>query len=632
MKTQYESKIFNGEIDANVIELPIEISKEMYSDIDLYYGKINELRQRIESMQNNLMEKITNLERLSMDWSTKEKQINDLLTREETSVNDKIFLRSDTDGFFGSYLEDFSSIASTEELEESNISIDETFHYLTLKHGVDLSRKISPVLYSLNINKGPISGPERINVIDGSSLGNLSSGGSPYGWIGSVLATQVNTQSIVLTVSMNSPIEVGFINLSMNLTSGGALLSVVSTDENNVNSIALESAEVTSDNIVIIGKVVKTIQLIITKTNYDEILASGEFRYLFSFKSLNLFKNIPGFERFGTYTSKDINIGTASKIAIEVCDFVEKGLTSIDYELEITNDKGTASYKVNPLNKPPANGSYVVELEKNKKINNIVNPSTIVDGTSLDFIYTSNVSSLFGFENDYKVLNQKIKTKSNNLDKVNLFINYKNSLTQYSDLLERKGSSYFTWVFVDNNDYRRIAVGNSGIRIVDYFSASLENTQNVTTDETMLILDKSGWYRIEIPIASYVNVGSEFSDMNELQELDPLYPYNGKYLIEGTNLNLSPYMGFPIRAQRKLLPTDDLNTLDLNNFLLVRSIETGDTIYLAMVSKNLDAKNGFVEYLRENNSSATTKVKATLRTNDSARTPIISSYKLKLGD
>jgi hypothetical protein len=640
MNTKYESKLFNGEISSLMEEGYIAIGKDAYKNPDFYAGKINEVRLRVSNLQKELSKRLDMLYMESLSWTKNEKAISDLLTKEETTVNDRLFLRSDTDGFYRTILEDFTNASRSTESLQDRVSIDLLDHTVKLLHINELQRKLDASLYTISVSKSVGSGPERVATVPGSSLINLSQQNTPFGWIGTVTAQARSIQGLTFNITFNQPTDVGEIVFNVTPSSNSGSLSALSTNESDTSSVLLDNVNIVPGNIIPVNDKVKFVQIIFNKTNYDEITEAQDFRYIFNIKSLIVNKSVPGYSRRGIYTSNPIAIGKTSKIAIETCDYVADGVNNITYEIGFDQGGQIKFYSINPLNRPPSSAPYGIKLFENSKSNNFKNPLPVTSNPSYLFVPVDSIPTLYGFDNTYKALNHKIVSKTNNLDKIKCLINYNISGVNSDDLLEKIGQFYYTWIYIGENESRFIDTGNSGISI-DRFLGSGEgtgpqinnrNTQVASQASNRIMFSKPGWYKIKIPVSSYFSVGNEFSDEIELQELDPLYPYNGKYLIEGTNLNLNPYSGFQRRAKKMLTMVDSLDLVDLSTFFLTRNIVDTEQSYVILVDKNLNAKNGYVEFFNENENQVYVTVKATLSTSDTSLSPILSSYKLKLGD
>jgi hypothetical protein len=662
MNNKYKSFLFNGEIK-DVENENLKLSPNFLMHPDLIPSKITELNNRVLDSADLLLKKMEKLEQEIIEWNKTEKVLGSLIAGLETKINDKLFLRTDTDGFFTTIEErmENSPFFQHRDLEvpgfpfnNDGIEYDSDSLLVRLEHSEDDANLLIPSnMYSIQASKAPFGGSEKVVVIPGSSFSNLSTSSTTGSWIASVITTVPKEVGIVLNISLSEPTKVGHVNLQVVNSSGGMSVSATAVDNDNNGEIVLDSATIAISNTINVNKLCKNIQVQLTKSIYDEILESGEYRYVFCVKSLALYNNVPGYIKSGTFYSKAYLPGSFSKIAIETCDFIEKDVCSIDYSILIGSE-GFSEYSLNPLNRPPsANGvPYFALVLPRKRLNNFDNATTISStATGQSFIPTSSIPNLYGFNNQFKALNFQASLPGEVIPNVQIFKNYKSSDVSNKDALEQDGLYYYTWIYVDKNENRTLDVGNSGITIegftvntVDYNSVidnlAISGIRKPTnySYSNVINLDKTGWFKVKIPIRSYYSVGEDFENENELIELDPYYPYNAKYLIEGTNLDINPYKGFAKRAKDKVNIINDPYQVNYKNCYISTFVvvdpENGDSIQKQCILflKDFDAKNCYVEYPVKDNNIGFFIVKARLQTSDNSITPIISSYKIKLGD
>jgi hypothetical protein len=180
-----------------------------------------------------------------------------------------------------------------------------------------------------------------------------------------------------------------------------------------------------------------------------------------------------------------------------------------------------------------------------------------------------------------------------------------------------EGNNHTCWVYINGSEGNELFVANTGIYIVGL----IKENQKIT-------LDKTGWFKVVIPAANFHDAGSTFSDKDELKNLDPLFPYNGKYLVEGTNLGIPEYKGFSKIAKKKLEPAVGLDNLKENGYYLSR-IQAEN--FIILLSKDNEAKNCYYEYIGANIGGYEISLIANLKTLDGTISPIFASYKIKVG-
>jgi len=661
MNNKYKSFLFNGEIK-DVENENLTLSSDFLMHPDLIPSKMTELNNRTLDAAEMLFHRMEDLEKEIVDWNRTEKTLSSLIANLETNINDKLFLRTDTDGFFGTIEERMENppFFKHRDLEtpgfffnSTGIEYDSDNFLLRLEHSEEDANLLIPSnTYTVQASKAPFGGSEKVVIVPGSNFSNLNTPNTTGSWIASVVTPVPKEVGIILNISLSEPTKIGYANIQIVNSSGGMGISATAVDNNNNAEVILDNASLGISNAISINKVCKNIQIQLTKTIYDEILDSGEYRYVFCVKALSLYNNVPGYIKSGTFYSKPYIFNAFNKIAIETCDFIEKDTCSIDYSI-LVGGEGFSEYPLNPLNRPPsANGvPYFALVSPKKKLNNFDNATAISpEASGQAFIPTSSVPNLYGFNNQFKALNFQATLSSEVISNMEIFRNYKSPDIPNREVLEQDGLYYYTWIYVDKNENRVLDIGNSGITIDGFQVSSVDYTgviDNLAISgirkptnynySNVIKLDKTGWFRVKIPVKSYYSVGEDFENENELVELDPYYPYNAKYLIEGTNLGIDPYRGFKKRAKEKVAITNDPYQVNYKNCYISSFFVddgNGSTVQKQCILflKDFDAKNCYVEYSVKDNNIGFLVVKAKLQTSDNSITPIISSYKIKLGD
>lgn len=628
MNINYEKRLFNGVISEVTDEQLIPINSSLYKHADAFSGKINEFRQMVEQLKDRVYKQAVELDERIVNWNSKYSAMEFAIEQTESNLSDRMFLRADTDGFYKTIFENFSLTNNVNLNLSTNVDIDTRINSVTLKE-IGGSRYLTKDFYRLSASKAPGTFIEPIVVIEGSSLNNLHLDNNS-GWTGSVVLRQLKPVTIVLDISLNYETDIGELYLSMVNTSGGASLSAGVTYSDNRFEVVQQDVEVSNTNVLLINRRCKKIQLVITKNSYDERLASGEYRYLFPLRLLKIKKRVDAFESEGSVVSNPYTVFGASKIGIEVCDFTNSN-TSIEYFIRIQDNETLTinDIKINPINHPPSSVPYAIKLSDFAKANNITNAAPIVsskDSISILRISDLGLAQLYSFTNDLKVLNHSVTVSTDNLPSINFFANYKVTSLNSEDLYERTGPYYTSWIYLEKESNRVLNVGTSGIYI-----------EGLPIENSKITITKTGWFKVKIPVESYFDTGTNFSSVENLRERDPLYPYNGKYLIEGTNLNVDPYLGFPKQAKEKLDLVMNLDNLNSKSFYLTRSAIGGTipalNLYNVILSKDNSAKNAYIEYNQQNyNLMYDCILIAKLKTSSTYESPVLSSYKIKLGD
>lgn len=720
MNITFENKLFHGKIEDSLTESLIPVDKNLFNNPSVLSGKITELRQRSDQLQDLIYRKAIGLERQIIDWNLAYPKMLLQLEEYEKHINDQLFLRSDSDGFFKVIGDNFTTSSKFDQALSSQVVLDEALHSVSLEHSMEPAKLTLPAgAYSINMYMAPGSGNDRIVPVYGSNLNNLFAS-SMSSWTGQVITDEPKKVSVILEIVFPETREVGELAISVVDSSLSGSIDAISIDSENVATPIVQGQAITNTNTVLVNRAVKKINIQITKSNYDEKYDSGKYRYIFHIKRLAIKVSTDGYEIEGKFRSVGEAV-QASKFAIEVCDFEDdetaihyyivaknlSGLTNGGYAVPVGSSSGLnailafnyssvpisnpgdetgyyadvlpylaietggENYEVNdllmfrgdnlggqspgndlyirvtdvsesgslvsfdvisgtyflgqvaeitPLNKPPGSAPYFFSLNENNITNNYIVPNVLDTTKASSEILTSLGPYGFLQEYNYHYVNQVLSPTINSLDSINLFGNYvsKNSV---EDLLESKDGYYMTWVYADGTINSEINVGDSGVIF-----------EGLVPTNKVYRFTKNGWYKVKIPITSYTDVGNIFSDNENLRNLDTKYPYNGKYLIEGTNLNLDPYKGFKIRAKKKFTRCHSLANLGKENFYLMAF---NPSQYILVLHNQVDIKDAYVEFPRQTGFATQNKevsLIAKLKTTNTSKTPILGSYKIKLGE
>jgi hypothetical protein len=624
MDKTYETNLFNGVVLPEAPETTIPIEQSLYSSPGQMSGKINEYRLLIEELQSNLYDRLLELEKSVIDWNTTYPKLLNLVEQTEADVNDRLFLRSDSEGFFKVVSEAFTTIGAIDNSLSSNVYLDAENHLVRLSSTASsASLKLTKNNYSLAVRRGPGNGTERIYTIPGSSIDNLYED-NQASWMGTVVSRNTDPVSVIIEITFAASMDISHVILSCSDDSARSSLTTSYLDEYDTNYPIETGVDMANSNVILINKKAKKIYIMITKNFYSERIGSTEYRYLFNIRRLQIFKSVTGYNLTGTYVSKP-TIESSSKLALEVCDFTGDD-TNISYSLSLyepDTDNLIATSEITPVNKPPGSAPYGIWLS-NAKTNNVTNPNIVVeDKKSTNIVPLSSIQNLYSFKDQYKALNHKIMISQDNINSIAVFSNYKNEDVEDIEAYSQVGSSYQTWVYIES-DTRKLNVGNSKIRV-----------EGLTPVNGVFSFNKTGWFKVIIPLSEYFNTGKEFESLTELKDLDVKFPYNGKYLIEGTNITSAPYLRFEKRARAQLRQVNSLEELDENSFYLMRSLIDPSSLaqqFYIVVSPQNNSKNLFVEYRGVGNLLYSLRLTARLKSNVDYKTPILASYKIKLGD
>lgn len=730
MNITYENKLFQGVIDNSITEeITIPIDKLLYTNPGLLSGKLNELRQQAQQIAENIYLKADTLDREVLYWNSIYPRLLSQIEQLESDINDRLFLRSDSDGFFETLYENFTVSDMVDSVNSQNVAISFTENCVRLLNSAELQREVSSGLYQVKISRGEGSLLDRLVSVTGSSISNLYEN-NMSGWTGVLISENRTKASISLIIELANPTDIGEVSLSLLDINGSMTMSALVMDESNSSYGILNNVDISNTNIIPINRVAKKIQIILTKNLYDtRNYEDSTYRYLFHIKSLKLFKNVTGFYNEGTFISNLYPIFGHTKFAVEVCDYTGPN-SKIEYYLKlvdssiISNDlyaenvissgsgliislsgvqddsslsttgsylledinitsagssyevgdvlkvpgnrfsfagvspgndlnlvvgsvnetggvtsfssvSGTYIYgkvvQIQPINKP-SSGSipYGLYLNNDAKGNNLSDVSALqVESSPTSVVNITNTMPIYNFTNQYKVVNSILFANVDRLSSFDVFVNHTLISGTNGDTWSRVSDMYETWIYVDGAENSYLNPGTSGL-VIEGLERLAEGFH----------LNKSGWFKARVPTSGFYDAGNTFTSLTQLTNIDPLYPSNGKYLIEGCNISESPYKGFRIRAKDKLIQVSNLGLLNSDNFYLLRIPQVSDSLFslgaapfCVLLNKETDARNVYVEYGKVYNYNGyALRFIAKLITSNTSETPILSSYKIKLGD
>lgn len=634
MDTKFENKLFHGEIVENLNGImDLSISSQIYREGDYFSGLLNQYRQKILLLEEQTYQRALELENEILIWNKSYPKMLQNLENLEAKVNDRFFLRSDTEGFYKTIYENFNtldnvSVGTDPLLNSSNIEVDLPTNLVRLASDGETGRKINRNRFTISLTKGPGSGPERIVTVAGTNISSILDDNTLTGWVGSLVSESRASITLILDIKMNLPTHVGELAIKIVAPGDGTRISAIAIGEDNTGEVVLDGADTSNTNVIPVNKIVKQIQVLIVKNNYDERISANEYRYIFNILSLKVFESFASFKKEGTLISNPYLVYGSKKLAVEVCDY-NTANTNIDYLLRFTDTENVVTEsQINPVNKPPNGIPYGISIENNstKIYSNLRNPLSLDPAKSaLSLIDIPDSSDLYHFSKDYKVLNHVLNISDDNLSALTVLGNCSLADSLADDCLENKGFEYVSWVYLNKNSGRSLVVGSSGIRI-----------EGLPTVNGVINLNVTGWFKIIIPVSAYFNPGLPPSTFESLKNIDPLFPYNGKYLLEGSSLAPSYYSGFEKRAKVKMKRVFGLEDLSEDCFYLLKTPTNNspsfNTFYI-LFNRNTNLKNVYTEYIAPSSDFFyQLQFIAKLKTADSIESPILSSYKIKLGD
>lgn len=602
------NKLFSGVIEEGSSE--VQITPDLLSSANLMATKYREIADNIEQDYEALYSQLEKLESNLLEWNYSCSKLKGNALSHLDTIKNKLFLQSNSDGFYHVFSESLDTGTAIDILTKTVHSNKLSSISLAPKRG---AKEVDPSLFTISISNAPNAPVYRVVTAEGSSLDAIK-GSSENGWIGIVTSSIKIEPSLVFTLNFKEEVEINDVFFKLGSNSSATTASVLAITETQSTSKG-ENLSLSYTNNFNIGQKVKSIKVLLKKHSEDIQNSDQTYGYVFNIKAI--IPSISGFEKEGTFESKYYFAG-GSKLAIEVCDTEPEG-TSLNYFIKYY-DQNEILQPIQPLNKPPSNKPYGLFWSKETLTSNYKDPqpldplrpsSSIIQPVTSSLEFLNSIGNLF-------CLNQKIKIDINKLNHVKVFSNLRNGvLTSPKSLYEEKGNYLYTWIYVPNKD-ARINVGPSEINIL-----------GAKKEGTVITFMSPGWYQVKIPLSSFQDRGNSFASLNELKSLDPLYPYNAKYLIEGADLPGSPYLGFERQAKSCLAHVSNLSNLSSNSYHLYKT----EDYHVCVVDPGLNAKDLYIEYLKSDlNSFQSFKLVAKMKTLDGKFSPVLSSYKIKIGD
>jgi hypothetical protein len=144
-------------------------------------------------------------------------------------------------------------------------------------------------------------------------------------------------------------------------------------------------------------------------------------------------------------------------------------------------------------------------------------------------------------------------------------------------------------------------------------------------------------YEIEIPRSAYSIIEEGATSEENLRELDPLYPFNGKYLVEGYKYSVS-YIGSKVYSKlgprcKVILERSGNIEVPENKYFLkkIEELNRFCIIVKTPAEGSLSEQSYLITYISSENLYDSIYVKAVLKTRDTRVSPILSSYQIKTG-
>ncbi len=619
-------------------------------------------------------------------WSSEMKRLSAYARKLEQRADALLLLNADTTGFFAYVGDVFADMTKVDtELTDARVDLHETAVTINPAHD-ELTGE--GALLDVEVTENDVSfspltqrpGIAYMTTGDGNMLSNVFKTNNST-WVGRVVSDTSGEMVCELKAKLaNEDLEVSRIAFEFVGplgTTNSTVTCMYSEDGYTWNLVpSVDATKTLARNMSWIFSLttMRWIKFIFRKTAPD----TTDNEYIFSISYIRTYGNDYDSDVGNTFYSASLQALDAesnpvlfSLVALDTCQELPDS-TGITYYLSASQDGDTWTdwMGISPTENTELLYPKIINLSgANWKDNTDIDDVTLLDDSTAEqkqitSTFDSSELTLLGYRfknTTFGVVNTAITVSTEeDPDLVgNSVVVWRNtryrSITDYPDTLTVRGnprgwgivgSDYVCYFEVVDSDGIILDVGD---RTCAIDGAAVSGVVNISSGIHKFSTNAENWFDIADNVvdggfASPGNVSSE----EELQTLDPLYPYNHKLIIEGfpyvTDFQGEQvYTGTDVSAEFYATRTSlfDLeNNHETYGYFSVRGVGDTDTPTLAVVL-HYDASNP--DYANELNivkwrSGATdasmykyAKLKAVLSTTDSGVSPSLTSYRLKLG-
>jgi len=626
-------------------------------------------------------------------WSNEMKRLNALSRRLEQRTDSLLLLNADTAGFFacvGDVFADMNSVDTDNttarvDINETTVTINpDTTEMSAAGSLIDLSEVTEEDITFRPINTKP--GIVYSTMGDGNLLSNILNANNST-WVGRVSSTSGGEIICELKIKLgNKDFEVSRVAVQFAGPSGttdSTVTCMYSEDGYTWRLVpTVDTTKAMSSNAAWLFPIttMRWIKLILRKPAPDDT----DNNYIFAISYIRLYGNEYDSSVGNIFISSPLQALDAqsdpvlfSLLALNTCQELIDG-TGIDFSVSASKDNisWTDWMMVSPSDSEDVLYPKIINLSgadwKDNKIESdvlLLNDTVTLDGVAQqkivkEFSNTSLGANLLGYRfrsSDYGVVNTGIAVSTGedpdpvgNSILVWRNVRYKNPLDYPDTLTVREsprgwnfnGGEYSCYFEIIDSNGRTIDFGDRECTID---GAKASGVITIPAGIHKFITKVDNWHDIA---DGYIALGSVYSQ-EELQSIDPLYPYNHKLLIEGF-----PYpTGTAYQGERIYTGTDmsaefyatRTSLFDLENNLLdddkygyfsVRGVGNEAYPTLAVVvrfnTSNPNYANELFTIKWRSGATDTSmykyvKLKGQLWTTSTGITPVLTSYRLKLG-
>lgn len=624
-------------------------------------------------------------------WSAEMNRLSGYARKLEQRADALLLLARDTTGFFAYVGDVFADMTKTDttnttarvDLRETTVTINPSHDELTSTGAmINLDNITENDVSFTPLTQRP--GIAYMTTGDSNSLSNIFKTNNST-WVGRVICQTTGDMVCELKAKLASKdLDVSRISIQFTgpLGTSGSTVSCLYSDNgytwNLVPSADTTKALQRNISWVFPKKTMRWIKFIITKTAPDTV----DNEYIYSISHVRIFGNNYSTSVGNIFVSSSLQALDAennpvmfSLVALDACQELPNN-TSITYYLSASQDGSTWTdwMGISPSDTTTILYPKIINLggvswkdntdsSTTTKLNTSVDATTYAQKQLTTTFLNSTLNPIgYRFKNStFGVVNTAITISiGEDQDLIgNSIVCWRNaryrSSTDYPDILTVRGNprgwgfdgGSYTCYFevIDSNGI----VLNFGDKVCIIDGKEVSGLQNIPSGIHKFSTNNENWFDIATNLSDGGYSSPNYiSSEEELQSVDPLYPYNHKLIIEGFPYNTNfqgerTYTGTDISAEFYATRT---SLFDLENnhtsygYFSVRSVGSTSQPALAVVL-HFDATNP--DYANELNvvrwrSGATNssmyqyaKLKAVLNTSDAAISPSLTSYRLKLG-
>jgi hypothetical protein len=599
-------------------------------------------------------------------WLTELERLLLVAKKLENRSDTLLLLSNNTAGYFASVGDIFADM-NLVDTTNTTVLVNVNEQVVSLNNGSEYSGAVSQInttnMTESQVSFAPLSkrpGTSSFDVGTNNSLVQIFKTENTS-WVGKIVTSNQGPMTAELKINLGKDFDISKISINSitpNSNYHTTITAQYSEDGYNWFLVPTPQATVPFNGNVswnFIKKAMRWVKFIIHKTSSD----TGQYEYIYAIRSIKFFADSFYPSRGDLFYSSSLYTTTTedeiisfSKAQLDVCENIPTN-TNIKYYLSASKDNSewTNWYSVLPTTRDEVNYPKIINFGGiDWKDNN-------EDGEELNSSFDQNVLVTIFDNSDV----DQYKFKNSTFAAVNTTIPIGSGEDQ-----NPIANSIKVWRNIRNTEYYKVRDVLRGWHLDGqiyscYFEVLDSNGMLLNFGDRECVIDgkpisgvitvPEGVHKFQTNADNWIDFSDDITGTitteTALAEIDPLYPYNHLFVIEGFNYPDSfdgekIYTGTDLSAEfygvRTSLFGIENNNLDYG-YYAIHNIGTTDNILSIIVkydSNNIDYTNEkFLIKWRAGESEASTykyiKLKAEFDSDDSLITPTMSSYRIKLG-